>query len=399
LRGSFSLGASYSDASNNVTGSIGSITFQTDAGPQTKSPADADWGINPATGRALIVGLCSDDYGGACCDAKIINSSAQLPVQLRFNETVNDQFAYNRYFVVNGLSTGLCIGANIVPSIGFAPPSPINSGDSSVATVTLSNNGNVPITTDFNLTLNITGPNGYVNATSWLVTDNIPAGGSVSRAVTFTNSSKSGTYVFTAHADRNNDLVECDESNIVTQNLVVSKLYVLHTFIDGVENDTFLQAGRAYNLTAYVTDSDGNVVNDTNFVFTETNGLNPFTPVQLWNQSGALFGVKSTITGTASSNSTSLGNISLAMLPTCNTIYNDPVNGPLVNSSVGDYSLTIRGYGAGFDITRTMNVTDKTCNYPGGFVNDREVLNKYYVEFVYDRLYEAFSVLKQMLVP
>ncbi|MEM4332356.1 MAG: CARDB domain-containing protein [Candidatus Micrarchaeia archaeon] len=400
LRGTYSTTATYSHTTGNVTGSISAITFQTDAGTQVKSPSDPDWGISSSKGRALIVGLCSDDHGSSCCDAKIINSSSQLPVQLRFNETVNDQRAYTRYFVVNGIGTALCIGSNIVPTLGFSA-NPIYSGSSSVATITLTNTGNVPITTDFNLTLNITGPGGYVNSTSWIITENLLPGGSTTRSVTFSNTARSGSYIFTAHADRNNVLVECDENNIVSGTLVVNPVRTLYILIDNNKTNIFPYAGRPYNVTMYINDSDGNIYPSPVLIITEINGLNPFTPTQIWNSSGTLIGVSSTVRGTITGNTS--GYAKLVIAPTCNKLYNDPVRGPILSSRIGNYSMYVTTpvtvyYNGSFTTTVPLLVSDKSCADPG-WVNSKEIQSKDYVLPVFDWLYEMFSITKKLVAP
>jgi hypothetical protein len=399
LRGSYSVPlstSSFNQTTGNVTATVSSITFQSSTGSISFSPSDSKSGLNSSTGRSILMALCADDYGANCSDAKIINSSSQLPAQLSLNAPTSDQVTYTRYVVVNGLGYGpICIGADISPSVSVNPSS-VYPGNSSNITITLTNNGNVNITTNFVLTLNITGPTGFINQTNWTITEDIAPGGSVQRSINFTNTSRSGTYTFTAIADPLNQVVECNENNIVSNTLTVIKTYTIHVLIDGVENDTFEYAGRAYNVTLYVNDSDGNVVTDSTFELTETNGLNPFTPTQVYNDGSYNHSVKSYSIGVIHSNSS--GYATLAVIPTCNKLYNDPIRGPILRNNIGNYSISVRAYGTGFDITNSLNVSDSSCADPG-WVNNKNIINKDYVEGVYDWLYEVFSILKKLLVP
>ena len=388
---------SFSQGTGRVTATVSNIQFETDAGTQFKSPADADWGLNAATGRSIVMALCTDTAGDNCSDAAIVNSSAQLPQYLSVGAiAVDDQHLSNHYVVVNGLAFGpVCIGSNLVTSVSTTPSS-VNPGGTSNISVSVTNNGNVNVTTPFVITLNTTGPSGFFEQRNWTISQTIPPGGSVSRSYNFTNTSKSGTFTFSALADANNAIAKCDGGSTNSNTVNVIKLYTLHVFIDGVENDTFAFAGRPYNVSVYVNDSDGNVVNNANFVFTENNGLNPFVPTQIWNSSGTLYGVASTSTGYVHSNGS--GVAMLAVVPTCNKLYSDPVRGPLLTANIGLQSVSVRGYGAGFDITRTLYVNDSSCADPS-WSNDKEIINKDYVEPVYDWLYQVYSITKKLLVP
>jgi len=403
LRGSYTVPLSvnsFNQSTGRVTADVTSITFETDAGSMTKSPSDSEWGLNNATGRSMLLALCTDDFGDSCSDAVIVNRSADLPVKLSLGLPTNDQVVYNRYVVVDGLGYGpLCIGADLrLVSVAFSA-NPVNPGQPTNVTITIRNDGNVNVTTDFRLTLNITGPSGFFNQTNWTITENLAPGQSTTRNITFTNTTRSGSYVFTAQVDSLNEIVECNKSDDTNSGmLTIIKTYTIHVLIDGVENDTFPYAGRPYNVTVYLNDSDGNVVPNVKFVFTETNGLNPFTPTQIWNNSGNLIGLKSYSIGEITTNSS--GYAMLAAVPTCNRLYADPIRGPLLISEIGNYSMKVEAYEGGttYRATKSLYVTDDTCADPG-WINNKQLLNKDYVEPVYDWLYTMYSIMKKLLVP
>jgi hypothetical protein len=407
LMGSYSTTQSFSESTNNVTANIASISFVTDAGTVSKAPSDSDWGISSSTGRSLVIALCSDDYGGNCSDMRLLNSSSELPAQLALHQTVSDAVTYRRYFVVNGLGYGpLCMGADLAPSISFGT-NPISAGGNSTVNVTITNNGNVQVTTNFRLTLNITGPGGFSNQTNWTITETIPAGGSTSRAFTFLNTSRSGTYTFTAESDSLGDIAECDENNVVTDSLTVQAVYLMHVLIDGNETNIFPYAGQPYNVTVYVSDSDGNNVTNPYFLFTETNGLNLFTPTQLWNDSGKLYNLSSTVTGQMRGNGS--GVAMLAVVPTCNKLYDDPAKNATLLAAIGNYSMKLNAYNSGHAIISVFYAGSYVTDYPlyvansscadPGWLNNKELVNKEYVMPVYDWVYQVFAILKKLLVP
>ncbi|MEM4626369.1 MAG: CARDB domain-containing protein [Candidatus Bilamarchaeaceae archaeon] len=389
--------SSFNQLTGNVNATVTSINMiRSTGGSVSISPSDSKSGLNSSVGRSILIALCSDDYGASCSDAVLVNSSAQLPVQLSLNMPTSDQVIYRRYVVVNGLGYGpICIGADITPTVSVNPSS-IYPNNSTNVTITLTNTGNVNITTNFRLTLNISGPTGFINQTNWTITEDFGPGASIQRSINFSNTSRSGTYIFTAIVDPLDQIVECNENRTATNTLTVIKTYQIHVFIDGIENDTFEYAGRAYNVTMYVNDSDGNIINDATFELKEINGLNPFTPAQVYNDGSYNHSVKSYSIGVVHSNST--GQVILAVIPTCNKFYNDPVKGPILEKNIGNYSIEVRAYGTGFDITKTLNVTDRSCADPG-WINNKQIVNKDYVEGIYDWLYEVFTILKKLLVP
>jgi hypothetical protein len=400
LKGSYSVPIPplFNQGTGMVTANVNSITFETDVGSVTKISSDPEWGLNSSTGRSMLLALCSDDFGDVCSDAVIANASGDLPVSLALGSPTNDQVIYNRYIVVDGLGYGpFCIGADLtLVSVGFSA-NPVNPGVPSTTTITIRNDGNVNVTTDFRLTLNITGPGAYFQQYNWTITEDLAPAGTTTRNLVFNDTNTSGNYVFTAEADSLDEIVECNENNINSNTLTVIKTYTIHVLIDGVENDTFAYSGRPYNVTVYLNDSDGNIVTNSKFVFTETNGLNPFTPTQIWNDGISNYGVKSYSIGEMSSNAS--GYAMLAVVPTCNRLYNDPIKGPLLVANIGNYFMEVKAYeGAIFRANKTLYVTDDTCADPG-WVNNKELINKDYVQPVYDWLYTMYSILKKLLVP
>lgn len=406
LQGSYSTTQSFSQASGNVTANVGSISFVTDAGTLAFAPSDASWGLSNSTGRSMLIALCNDTAGDDCTSGTIVNSSAQLPAQLPLGFPANDQQVYTRYIVVDGLaSPAMCVGTDM--STGMTAATPVYYGYNSSVDIAVTNNGNVAVTTPFDLYLNITGPGGYNFQTAWVVAGGIGAGATVHRYYNWTANGPSGTYNFSARADPENAVKECGKlNNNATQSVTVTPVYTVHTALDGNETSSFPVWGRPYNLTVWVTSSDNATLTGTTFVLTETNGLNPFVPTQIWNESGTPIGVRSWSAAQVASNAS--GYARLAVIPTCNFLYS-------VNSSegadayVGNYSIVLNVYQGASPVTFLFNsaltqnyvfsITNNSCADPG-WVNDKQVINSNkYVLPVYDWLYQVYSIMKKLVVP
>lgn len=403
LEGDFSTTLSFNQATERVSANVNSITFVTEFGSITRTPADSQWGLNSSTGRSLFIALCSDDYGAACSDATIVNSSSQLPVNLSMGGVpISDQYAYNRYVVVDGLGDPICVGADLTPGIS-ANPSSISNGQSSNITITATNNGNVNITTDFNITLNVTGSG---NIASWIVTENLAPGASTTRNYTWNHTGSSGTYTFTTNVDAENDLVECNENDIASTTVVVSPAYYLHVWIDGNYTNVFPVWGRPYNVTFYINDSDGNYFPNARYVIIERNGLNLFSPTQVWDDAGTPRGLVAESRGTVVGDAR--GYVNITLVPTCNLLYT-VYNSSGVDAVVGNYAIIVNGYNGGTQLPFLYNgsttydhpllIDNWACEDPG-WVNNKEIHNKdSYVLDIYDWIYQVFANTKKLVVP
>jgi len=410
LRGSYSVTRSFSQAAGDVSATVNSITFETDVGSVTRNPSDADWGLSSTSGRSMLLALCSDDYGDMCSDAYIANDSADFPVALSMGAVpINDQNAYDRYVVVNGLGYGICVGADLTSSIARSPGS-IYYGGSSNITLTVTNSGNVNVTTAFPLRLDISGPGGYTQTYTWTITEDLSPGASANRTYQWnaTGYAPSGTYTFTSAPDITGVIAECDEgNNNASTTVAVSPFYTLHILIDGNETNEFPLWGRPYNVTMWITDSNNDTLINPEYVITETNGLNPFTPTQVWNDGSADYGLISQSVGTMEGNGS--GYIEIVMVPTCNLLYTT-YSAENVDAHVGDYSMKVNAYTSGGSplilayngslvYDHPLLVGNFTCADPG-WVNDKEIVNKNrYVTWVYDWIYEVYSITKKLVMP
>ena len=407
LEGGYSVSRSFNQGTARVTANVNSIDFVTEFGTITRLPSDPDWGLNSSTGRSMLVALCDDDFGNYCSDATIVNSTADLPASLAVGAPISDQFVYNRYVVVDGLGYPICIGADLAAGIS-ANPSNIIYGDQSNVTITVTNVGNVDVTTNFDLLLNITGPGGYFVQHTWTIPENLPVGASTTRNWSFNATGQSGTYTFVTYADVDDDIAECSHTdNMASTNVVVQPVYYLHVWIDGQYNDTFPQWGRPYNVTFFINDSNGNVIPNARYRVTEANGLNPFIPTQEWNDTGTLHGISTSSVSNMQGNAS--GYMRLNIVPTCNKLYTT-YSYLGVDTYVGNYAVIVNAYTAGgsplqiayngsLTYNRPLWIGNWTCADPT-WVNDKDLVNKdTYFLWIYDWIYEVFSITKKLVVP
>jgi len=405
LEGSYSVSSSYDQPSNKVSATVNSITFVTDSGNVNQAASDANWGLNASTGRSMVMALCTDDIGDDCSDGAVVNSASQFPVAFNLNEPVSDQAVYNRNVVVDGLGYPICIGTDVGAGIG-ANPSAGYAGQTTNITITLTNYGNVRITTPFMLYLNITGPSDYTNDTAWNITDQLAPGASITRSLIWTVNNVSGTYTLTARADATDLLAECNKNNNnASTNISSTPTYLLHVIIDGNTTSAFPEWGRPYNVTMWITDSNGNNVPSPRISITETNGLNPFTPTQVWTSGANSFGLTSYSTGVMTGNSS--GYIQLTVVPTCNFLYTI-YSYENAQQYIGNYSITVSAtapspliflYNNTLMYSVPLQVTDFTCADPG-WLNNKSLINQNtYVDSVYDWLYQVYSNTKKLVMP
>ncbi|MBD3397879.1 hypothetical protein GF412_01880 [Candidatus Micrarchaeota archaeon] len=408
LEGSYSVSRSFSQATGLVNANVNSITFQTELGSITRGPGAADWGLNSTTGRSMLIALCDDDFGNECDDAVIANDSSDLPVGLSLVGTVDDQHVHNRYVVVDGLGDPICIGANLRTTVSPSPGS-IPYGGSSNVTITITNAGNVNVTTDFVLQFNVSG-SGYSDTVNYPITEDLASGGgSTTRNYIFNATGLAGNVNLRGYADSTNQIAECSKAdNLGTATISISPVWYLHVWIDGNYTNVFPEWGRPYNVTFYINNSNGDEVPNARYEITETNGLNPFAPIQTWTDGATPRGLSSESKGTATGNSS--GYVTVTLIPTCNKFYSpgSPVN---LTPNVGDYSVIVNGYHSGgsnpIDFAYNgseiedypLLVPNKTCVGPG-WTNDKDVINKNtYIFDIYDWMYEVYSITKKLVDP
>ena len=236
----------------------------------------------------VVYGICDDQQGLNCFsvgNATFENIVGQDKVNLYSGHpNMNDKEVYTVYVVVNGLEVApINLGANLKPSVSVS--SPVYWGEKVPVTVTITNNGNVPVTDPFNVTIEYTDPNGVVDNTYTTTVDPstlsngeiAPLGGTTT--VTFDlpwKFAETGQGNITVTVDPNNIINETNENDneeTVTVNLEPSYNISLqstnpfNTLITSFPNS---KVPYGVNITVY--EQPGNSPVDATLVLVEENG-------------------------------------------------------------------------------------------------------------------------------
>jgi hypothetical protein len=381
LGGSYSVSSTFDQSTRNVSVTVSSITFTGIDG--SKTPNDATYGIS--SDRRLVLGVCTDTNGDDCSDGSVLSSST-MPVTLSTGLSsgdVNDQHTYTRYAVVNGLGYSFNIGANLGASISSSDSSPAD-GDMINLTATVSNSGNVNISSAFNVSIYDNGV--LFNRTK--ITSTITPGNHVTFIVPYDTTAKTGSHTFKVSADSDNNIVETSKAdNNGTTVVDVQKTYSLKLYIDGVQSTTFSEAGRPYNVTVNVTDSLGAQVDNATVRIIEENGLSLLAPIQVWQEGGQNKSVKSYSIVEVRTNSSGL--VSFTLIPTGNKLIDVYPN---ITAYTGNYSLSAQLYvGGTLEKTKALTLTNLTAGTPDVRIAP---MNKANIDYIYDVIYQIFSNIK-----
>lgn len=414
LRGSYSVGRSYTESSDTLSVSTPSISFEYQGGSTSQSAASGTFGIN--SNRRMALGVCTDQYG-TNCNHGMIKTDTSFPETLNVGVTPSDSVTYDRYLVINGLGYPVCIGANLR----------MNSNDVSVNqsevyynqtlgfSYTIRNyrdtpdenqGGNVEVSTNFNVLIEILNSS-MDTVDSWTVTigDDIAPGTAVTAYDSWKASVHSGTYYVQVTADSGDAIAECVESdNDDRQSFEVKAVTIPEVYINGQRNDSFPYPARPYNFTIHVRNSDEENTYNASMKVVEENGISLLGPTQVWNR---------TINDNGTTQKTGIfakteanfetdynGNASFTIIPTSNKLYSSEYNYTNISSYVGDYSLYIEGVDRNNetlmflideDVRSTYNLTVlNPYNYEEG--SDASFFNQeVYTEQVLDWAYSIFS--------
>jgi len=345
-QGSRNISVNFNSGSNDITAYTAAAT--SDSFDKT----DSTEGIR--RNRKILIGICNDSIGFSCSDAKNMTSASELPVELSSGLSageVNDQQTYTKHAMINGLNYSLCIGSELdIDTNPVVNESSILSGRSYTVTVYLDNDGNVNVTTDFNVTViekKDGTETGYVNVT--IITDELAQGNNVT---TFnferTPASGSGSYTYTATInDTESGIATCGAAQQSGTSSAVSVEAVIQPQIriNGVLNGNFSFAGMINNLTIQLADSDSNPTNyfaNWTVEMRETNSYSLLAPLQYQNNSGDFSGIGINTTATLLLNGSGYGTFTIS--PTGSKAFNDLNDSSegLYGGHFGDYSLTFK---------------------------------------------------------
>lgn len=359
LRGSYSVTRSFNQAANQVSVQAPQITFQTPSGSFSRSATDPDFGI--ASDRRMVAGLCQDEFG-ASCNAGEILSTPTFPRNYNTGigvGDINDQNTHERWVVFNGIGNDMCIGANLNPTITLVDPDPIYYSQTLNISFFVANprdtpterqGGNVEVTSSFTTRVTIFeqgNPSNVVFSQDFLITENLPPNGQVSREVQWPAFEQSGIYTVRVEADINDDIAECNENdNVAQQNFELRPITIPEIFIDGVETAVFPQANIPYNLSLHLRNSDGDTLSNATVRIIERNGLNLMAPTQIYNHT--IDGSTQIQSGLVTQNQVGFitdffGNASFTFIPTYNQLYLAQYDYLQVEEHIGGHELYLEG--------------------------------------------------------
>ena len=343
--GSYSGSASYTYSTNQISTSVNSISVNSDIGTRSFSPSASGRGIT--NDRPLIVGVCNDQAGQNCQTGVDKMTSTGFPLTYTFDQpksAVNDQVVYTRHAVANGMDfQRLDIGADLRPTSLSVSKDPIYYSQTQEISFTITNEGNVPVTSDFNVRATISGPNGQVDSQTFTVSGGLAEnGGSVSETYNWDAIAESGNYNVNLQVDTNDDITEISEgdnsrgTSFELKPITLPDIYVNGQQVDK-DSTTFSDPGVPYNLTVFMKNSDNDTLRNSTVELVERDGTSTFSPTQeIKNNSYA--DVTSKVGFEVDHN----GTASITIIPTGNQLLSDKYSDLDVQDDI-DYSLRLRG--------------------------------------------------------
>ncbi|MEM3364247.1 MAG: CARDB domain-containing protein [Candidatus Micrarchaeia archaeon] len=334
LRGAYTTNdveSTYNSATGNVTLTITGVTSYTRTGSAT----------NNVNLPYFQLGICEPSpslFAWACTGGR---SGVSRGVAYSLHTGVvspPDTAKYTKYYLINGIDRSFCIGPDpAVVGVSLAPSTQF-AGGQVLVTVTIRNDGNVDITQPFDVNVYFDG----IPTQVLTVAGGLAKYTSTTRSFTLnTGLNSSGPHTILARLAPTT-IADCDLSNNQSSAvLTIVKTYRVRTFINGIESKTFPDAGRPYNLTINVTDSDGVPANVTVRMY-EVNGISLFSPIQRIDSTTSPYrGLKSVSYGESR---TRFGIVNYTIIPTGNKLYTPEYAYLQVSNYVGEYSLYLKVY-------------------------------------------------------
>ncbi len=329
LSGSFTTNnvqGSYNPTTRKVTVRVTGITGTTATGSST---------ITTDT-NALAIGVCSDENGSSCVDSTL---TSRVAVNLNTGVLPSTAQASPQtlYYVVNGIGSSFCIGNDLTASVSLNASSP-EDGNVIGITAVVTNNGNVEVARDFNVSIYYDSILSSSLIGRIQVAGPVSVGGSQTVFSSWNTTRKSGAHTIIAVVDSSNEVPECTESNNqATAAMSVRTSYYVTLFIDGGPYYGFNDVGRPYNVTIHVNDSLGNNVSDAVVQLIEKNALTLNAPTQIWTEGAEKHGVVTYSIAEVVTNSS--GRVAFTFVPSGNKLYD---TNPSLVQYVGPYEITVK---------------------------------------------------------
>jgi hypothetical protein len=216
---------------------------------------------------------------------------------------------------------------NVVPNVG-------PSGTLTTLSAVVKNVNNVNVTTSFNVDL-YRGPTVICTLT---LTAPLVAGATKTTSSCNWNVVGSGSITIVGTPlDALAGIADCNDGNDNgTGYFTTETVWMPRVWIDSVETNVFPDAGRPYNLTVFINNSDGGTP-PVQVRLVEENGMSVFAPTQLYTLNIGNSGVVSKATSQVITDNT--GFISFAVVPTGTKLYNAEYAYLNVPSYIGNHSI------------------------------------------------------------
>lgn len=332
LIGTFSYSASIPANYNQRTGNV-SFT------PSGTSTAAASDHSNDAY---LACGVCNDTYADNCSATGITDIGTQLSLNTSVVDPADNYIQY-KFVVTNGIGTSFCIGPDLdINSIGLSPSGTFPPGKQITITATIDNDNNVDVNQSFNVTFYVDGlnPANQIGLSQNVTNvDGLGPGQSTTAQVVWdTTGFLAGSH--TIYARLSDDWIgDCNDAGDNSSTTYSVKLvYLPNVWIDGVKHDNFSDAGRPYNVSIQINDSNGAMIPNVTVRVTEENGISVFAPLQTYTSNGVKKGLKPVSQAEVLTDVNGWADFTL--IPTGNKMYALSEYGYTnISDHVGNYSL------------------------------------------------------------
>lgn len=416
LLGSYNIDRQFDQTTDDIVfTSTPQVTFQTNPGSFSKPINDPTYGINGE--RQAVFGVCDDIYGASCSDGALLNSPTFDDMATGLNPSeVNDQNVHTKYVVLNGIGYPVCIGANLGSQINTVDPNPVYYSQDLEVNITLANNrigtkdvygGNVDVTNNFDVLFEIYPQGNPSNLTfnaTFRVTDNLAPNGNYFASLVWPAFAHSGMYTARITVDSADEIAECVEGdNVAVMNFELKPITLPVFNIDGVNRTNFPVANVPYNVSFFVKNSDGDILNNAQVILKEVNALTLSAPTQIFNRTTDEFG-STEKSGLIVSNEVKFytdyyGTADFVYIPTYNKLYLPQYGYTNIGDYVGPYTLSMYGYQEDGEEFKFVVNGDLLDEFPLG-IQDYEstqpydfkgLMNTRIVAQVLDFMYQTYS--------
>lgn len=387
-------------------------TGMTSFNPTGTSPSAAATDPGHNSVAYLMCGICNDTHGDNCSDT----TTTDIGTAVNLNTSIvlpGDSYTTTRYAVVNGIGTQFCIGPDLdidqVTLNDYSEP----PGAQITVTARVANQNNVNVTQTYNVTFYYDAIDSahQIGAGQILTTDLGPGETTTTQVTWDTTGILAGAH--TVYARLGDSWIgDCDDSNDHgSVGYTVELVYLGYVDIDGNRTLNFSNAGRPYNVTFQINDSNGQQIANTTIRITEKNGISILAPLQTYTANGIKRGVKPVSIAEVITDSNGMAN--LVLIPTGNKLYTAGYEYTNITEHLGNYSIyyeIFNSSGTELQLVDSngvkvgeinMTLLDLTATSPTGA--DQYSLSVFnqdtYVKTFLNFAYQIFATARQWIAP